>query len=131
MEIKNISFLQVHDLEPDKIESSRRALGTLVVHEDTSVLTVAQAADALGEQARIVVLVNTDDAITGLFCPEEFRTRFGKQDENSLTDVVTRLTQAPNALSALLGSFNFERPDMVWCSKGGHYTTPPRCAVHR
>jgi hypothetical protein len=135
MQIKNIAFWHVNDLGLERLEKSRRALGTLVVQEETPAINVAKAVDALGEQAHVVLLVNTDDKITGLFFPEEFRTKLQAIKNiqvDTITEVLTKLLEDPDEQARNFHHefLNNTRPGVAWCAKGNHFSTDPCRAVH-
>ena len=134
MKIKDISFGNVNEFDLGRIERSRRALGTLVVAEDTPAIDVAKAVDALGAQASVVVLVDSNDFVSGLFVPEDFMQKWqrskGIQTERLTDALITLESDSLNpAHDSLRQMFTLDRPLLGWCEIGAHETILP-CRIH-
>lgn len=74
--IRDVSFWNLSEFEADKVEETHRAAGTLVVREATSAVTVATAAEAI--DARVVVVVDNPGETTGIFIPDEVKTKLSR-----------------------------------------------------
>ncbi len=130
--IKDVSFWDLAQFDRDKVEKTRRAVGTLVVREEASAIAVATAAEAM--KSRVVVVVDNQDKPTGIFVPDEVKIKLRRAKAISvdvLSDVLGELEHDSEEQEREFHHefLNFARSDLKWCSAGAHYSTDP-CPDH-
>ena len=135
MRIKDISYWDVGEFDTEQLEQTRRAPGTLVVHENTPAIDVATATDAIG--SRVVILVDDNDQPTGVFVPPEvtqkLRDLLGIAG-GDLADALREMEPRPEEREREYHHewLNYVRPRLFWCSIGNHHTDVlpcPECQV--
>ena len=100
--IGDVVFRDIGGFDSEKLEKTRHASGTLVVSENDLAQDVAAKADAV--DAIIVLVVDTDDHVSGILLPDEMKV-------------------------GLRSELGFRRPGLYWCEMGQHYSRKP-CPEH-
>jgi hypothetical protein len=133
MKIFDIAFHAIAGADRARFELTRHGPRTLVVGQDESALAVAERADQ--EQARMVVVVDHANLVCGVLEPRSVKEKISKHlgvHSTTLTAVLREFETRPQERIRNYHHewLNLERPILVWCEKGSHFTAPPKCEFH-
>jgi hypothetical protein len=132
VKIIDIAFHRVSDLNPNKLEQSRHALGTLVVDAEDAALEVAALVDR--REVSLVLVTDSMGEISGVVSPSWVIRQISRQR-------LTKVQTLSDALDVLVSDpretlhhyrhewLNSDRPDLYWCDGGGHYVSKCPCSV--
>jgi hypothetical protein len=122
--IIEIAFHGVDALDSERLERSRKALGTLVVPAEADAADVALRADS--ERAGLILVTDDADVVRGVVLPTWVTSqvqRIMRRPVGTLGESISVLAEDPQGV--LYGYshewLNLDRPELYWCN-AGHYT---------
>lgn len=132
MKIFDIAFHGVSTFNLSQIERTRHFQGTFEVHAQVPAFDAIKAAQE--QNARLIFVVNDDDAVSGIVMPGSLKQRIENYRGvlfETLPDALLAMQEDPLEISRGFQHewLNSERPKLHWCS-GGHMTDESPCSIH-
>ena len=136
MKIADVAFRNLDALNSKdrrRLEDTRNSSTTIVVPDYAPAIEVAVIADFIGSCQ--ILLTNAAGEIDGLLMPCSVRDRIGDYRNRSFESLRESLEDLLHDSDEASRSYHHEwlnddRPDMVWCDKGGHLSHSNPCERH-